>query len=165
MCRKQGGVFHRGDIHKNRTDAFVRCRMFLRLLEHFSERFSGVYKVLSLFLTPTVSVLKTDYPERSEVFNQSWRFKTASFRVSPTLTVAPIKTSPPSAYRIDLKKYYAPGNTNLGSFYTGTQMEMFGWWSKKIRPKKCLTRTKSTSTGPIRLGTEGMRWPRCGGRG
>ena len=28
---------------------------------------------------------------------------------------------------------------------------------KKIRPEKCLTRTKSTSTGPIRLGTVGMR--------
>ena len=28
---------------------------------------------------------------------------------------------------------------------------------KKIRPKKCLTRTKTTSTGPIRLGTVGMR--------
>ena len=36
---------------------------------------------------------------------------------------------------------------------------------KKIRHKKCLTRTKSTSTGPIRFGTVGMRRPRCRGRG
>ena len=56
-----------------------------------------------------------------------------------------------------LKKYYAPENTNVGLDPTGRNVWCTDDGRTKIRPEKCLTRTKSTSTGPIRLGTVGMR--------
>ena len=77
--------------------------------------------------------------------------------VRPILAVAPLKTAATSAYRIDSKKYYAPENTNVGLDPTGRNVWYTDDGRTKIRPEKCLTRTKPTSTGPIRLGTAGMR--------
>ena len=59
-------------------------------------------------------------PERSSDFHLGLGVKTASscryiyISVSNILAVAPTKTARPSGYRIGLKKYYAPGNANLG---------------------------------------------------
>ena len=78
-------------------------------------------------------------------------------RVGHTLAVAPTKTAPTSAYRIDLKKYYAPENTDVPPNPTVRNDRCTDDGRTNIGPEKCLTWTKPTSTGPIRLGTVGMR--------
>ena len=96
-------------------------------------------------------------PERSEGFQSGLGVKSVFTSFRHTLAVAPTKTARPSGYRIGLKKYYAPGNATLGLDWPARNGRCSDHGRNKIRPKKCLTRSKSTSTGPIRLGTVGMR--------
>ena len=104
-------------------------------------------------------------PSVAKVFNRVWGSKVCSPHSETFWPLRQSKIFPLPLIESILKKYYAPENTNVPPNPTLRNARLMDHGRTKIRPKKCLTRTKSTSTGPIRLGTVGMRWPRCRGRG
>ena len=104
------------------------------------------------------AVILIHNPERSEGFQSGLGGQKCVHSVSVTLW--PLRQ--PKIFPLPLiesirKKYYAPETTNVGLDPTLRNVWCVDDGRTKIRPEKCLTRTKTTSTGPIRLGTVGMR--------